>query len=121
SFSDNCPGSSIAQTAGLANGSLYPIGTTTNTFIATDNSGNTTTCSFDVTVNDTETPVINCPGNIAQKNDLGVCGAVITYTAPVGTDNCSGSTTIQTAGLASGSTFPLGTTTNTFLITDAAG
>ncbi|HBC05843.1 MAG TPA: hypothetical protein DC015_17020, partial [Aequorivita sp.] len=96
------------QTAGLPSGSTFPIGTTTNTFIVTDSSGNTATCSFDVTVNDTEAPAITCPGNIIQSNDPGVCGAVITYTAPVGTDNCSGSTTIQTAGLASGSTFPVG-------------
>ena len=47
-------------------------------------------------------------------------GAVVTYTAPVGTDNC-GATTTQIAGLASGATFPVGTTTNTFRVTDAAG
>jgi uncharacterized cupin superfamily protein len=46
---------------------------------------------------------------------------VVTYTTPVGTDNCTGQTTTQTAGLASGSTFPVGTTTNTFKVTDAAG
>ncbi|TXD71193.1 HYR domain-containing protein, partial [Aequorivita antarctica] len=64
---------------------------------------------------------MTCPGNITQDNDAGICGAVITYTAPVGTDNCPGSTTAQTAGLASGSTFPVGTTTNTFVTTDASG
>ena len=46
---------------------------------------------------------------------------MVTYTAPVGTDNCPGATTVQTAGLASGATFPVGTTTNTFRVTDAAG
>ena len=111
----------LTQTAGLPSGSTFPIGTTTNTFVVTDSSGNTTTCSFDVIVNDTEAPEITCPGNITQGNDPGICGAVITYITPVGTDNCSGSTTIQTAGLASGSTFPVGTTTNTFVVTDASG
>jgi hypothetical protein len=49
-------------------------------------------------------------------------GAVVTYTAPVGTDNCPGALTIQTAGLASSSTFPIGvTTTNTFKVTDTSG
>ncbi|SRX76039.1 HYR domain-containing protein [Aequorivita antarctica] len=109
------------QTAGLPSGSTFPVGTTTNTFVVTDSAGNTATCSFDVTVNDTEAPEITCPGNITQDNDLGICGAVITYTAPVGTDNCSGATTTQTAGLASGETFPVGTTTNTFVVTDASG
>ena len=109
------------QTAGLPSGSTFPVGTTTNTFVLTDASGNTATCSFDVTVNDTEAPEITCPGNITQDNDAGACGAVITYATPVGTDNCSGVTTVQTAGLASGSTFPVGTTTNIFLVTDGSG
>jgi len=105
----------------LPSGSTFPVGTTTNTFMATDASGNTNSCSFTVTVEDKEAPAINCPGNITKNNDAGVCGAKVTYTAPVGTDNCSGSTTKQTAGLPSGSTFPVGTTTNTFMVTDASG
>ncbi|AUC83451.1 HYR domain-containing protein [Lacinutrix sp. Bg11-31] len=40
------------QTAGLASGSDFPIGTTTNTFVVTDVSGNSVTCSFDVIVNE---------------------------------------------------------------------
>jgi len=112
---------SIVQTAGLPSGNTFPVGTTTNTFEVTDASGNTATCSFDVTVNDTEVPEITCPGNITQDNDPGICGAVITYTTPVGIDNCAGSTTVQTTGLASGEIFPVGTTTNTFVVTDASG
>ncbi len=46
----------IIQTAGLASGSLFPEGVTTNTFSATDNSGNIGTCSFTVTVNDVQNP-----------------------------------------------------------------
>ncbi len=118
--SDNCPGEVITQTAGLASGATFPIGTTTNTFLVTDASGNTATCSFDVIVNDTENPTISCPGNITQANDAGVCGAVITFNV-TSTDNCPGEVITQTAGLASGATFPVGTTTNTFLVTDASG
>ncbi|NAS31869.1 T9SS type B sorting domain-containing protein [Flavobacteriaceae bacterium R38] len=40
----------ITQTAGLASGSLFPIGVTTNTFSFTDSAGNTSECSFNVTV-----------------------------------------------------------------------
>lgn len=40
------------QTAGLASGSDFPIGTTTNTFIVTDVAGNSVSCSFDVIVNE---------------------------------------------------------------------
>lgn len=54
-----------------------------------------------------------CPDDIIQDNDTGICGAVVSYSvdSPVG---CSGGTLTQTAGLVSGSTFPIGTTTNTF-------
>ena len=38
------------QTAGLASGSDFPIGITTNTFTITDLAGNSVMCSFDVTV-----------------------------------------------------------------------
>jgi hypothetical protein len=97
------------------------VGVTTNTFEVTDAAGNTATCSFTVTVNDTEDPAITCPADITTSNDTGDCSAVVTYTTPVGTDNCTGATTTQTAGLPSGSAFPVGVTTNTFEVTDAAG
>ncbi|MBK8852469.1 MAG: HYR domain-containing protein [Saprospiraceae bacterium] len=118
---DNCPGSTTVRTAGLASGATYPVGVTTNTFQVTDASGNTATCSFTVTVTDNQVPNITCPANVNQNVSSGTCGAVATYTAVVGTDNCPGSTTLQTAGLASGATFPVGTTTNTFRVTDASG
>src|SRR5690606_24195161 len=35
-------------------------GITTNTFEVTDSDGNVSSCSFDVTVNDTEAPVVDC-------------------------------------------------------------
>ena len=118
---DNCAGVTVAQTGGPASGSTFPVGTTAVTFTATDAAGNTAMCSFNVTVNDTEDPVITCPADIIVSNDPGVCEAIVTYTAPVGTDNCPGATTMQTAGLPSGSSFPVGTTTNTFVVTDASG
>src|SRR5690606_15963542 len=94
----------------------------TNTFMVTDAAGNTVTCSFDVIVVDDEYPTITCLDNITDISvDTGLCSAVVTYTTPVGTDNDAGATTTQTAGLASGSAFPIGTTTNTFVVTDAAG
>jgi hypothetical protein len=119
-FGDNCPGSTMTQTAGMASGSTFPKGMTTNTFKVTDAAGNTNTCSFTVTVSDNEFPAISCPSNISA-NATSAAGRVVNFTAPVGTDNCPGATTTQTAGLASGSTFPIGTTTNTFSVTDASG
>ena len=73
-----------------------------------------------VTVNDTENPVISCPTDIVLEATCPL-GANAVYTTPVGTDNCPGATTTRTAGLASGSTFPIGTTTVTHRVTDASG
>ncbi|HEX3282735.1 MAG TPA: HYR domain-containing protein, partial [Pyrinomonadaceae bacterium] len=99
----------------------YPKGTTTITWRATDDAGNYSECAQTITVEDHENPTISCPANITRNNDPGTCGAVVTYTTPVGSDNCTGATTAQTAGLPSGSTFPVGTTTNTFEVTDSSG
>lgn len=70
---------------------------------------------------DNEDPAITCPSNIVVNHDNGICGAVVTYIVPVGTDNCAGSVTTLSAGLGSRSTFPVGTTTETYTVTDAAG
>lgn len=118
---DNFSGASTIQTAGLPSGVEYPLGTTTNTFQVTDASGNTATSTFTVTVTDTELPTLICPENIIQKKEGKLHGIAVTYTLPVGNDNCNGFTITQTEGLASGSIFPLGVTTNTFKIVDASG
>ncbi|MFN8393937.1 MAG: HYR domain-containing protein [Bacteroidia bacterium] len=118
---DNCAGSTTTQIAGSASGASYPVGVTTNTFRVTDASGNTAICSFTVTVIDNQAPVITCPANISVNAATGACAANVTYTAPVGTDNCAGATTTQIAGFASGASYAVGVTTNTFRVTDAAG
>lgn len=119
--SDNCPGVHTIQTAGLASGSVFPTGITLNTFVATDSVGNSTTCSFFVTIVDNELPGIICPADILLNNTPGMCGAIASYTLPVISDNCAVASFIQTTGLPSGSLFPAGITTNTFEVTDSAG
>lgn len=85
----------ITQTSGLPSGSFFPVGTTTNTFTATDASGNTGTSSFTVTVTDNENPIITLPAPISVKNDPNECGAVVTFDSPVVTDNCDQGVVIQ--------------------------
>ncbi len=112
------PGSGIVSVP--ASGSFFPKGTTTVTSTATDNAGNTAVCTFTVTVNDTQAPAFTCPANITATTPVGVCTAVVNYTAPA-TDNCPGVTVVRTVGPASGSAFPIGVTTITHVATDAAG
>ncbi len=51
---------SIVQTQGLPSGADFPIGATVQTYVATDNEGNTASCSFTVTVKDDVPPVMAC-------------------------------------------------------------
>jgi gliding motility-associated-like protein len=118
---DNCPDVEVALSQGLPSGSTFPTGTTTITYTATDASGNESECSFTVTVTEDVLPAIACPANISVSTASATCEAVVNYQTPVGTDNCPGATTQLTAGLASGATFPLGTTPVTYTVTDAAG
>ncbi|CAE7305403.1 unnamed protein product [Symbiodinium sp. CCMP2592] len=120
-FSDNCPGATIALTSGLSSGAAFPVGSTTETFTATDASGNTDSESFTVTVNDNEDPVPVLPADIVVSSDPGVCGAVVTYPVDA-TDNCQGATIALTSGSGSGAVFSVGSaTTETYTATDAAG
>jgi hypothetical protein len=117
---DNAPGVTVAQTAGPASGSAFPIGTTPVTFTATDAAGNTATRTFNVVVSDGEPPGLVVSANIVQSTDPGLATAVVNYPAPTASDNAPGVTVARTAGPASGSAFPLGVTTVTFVATDAA-
>lgn len=115
--SDNCGVNSFTTTH--SPGAFFALGTTTVIYTATDNAGNSTTCSFTVTVNDNQAPTLACPSNISVNNNPGLCGATVNYIV-TGTDNCPGVVTTLTGGLASGSFFPVGTTVVSYLATDAA-
>jgi len=116
---DNCGVQSVVQQSGLVSGATYPVGTTTNIWRATDVNTNTSTCSFTVTVTDVTLPTITCPANInVNNNPASACSAVVTYTTPTATDNCGVQSVVLQSGLASGATYPVGTTTNVWRATD---
>jgi len=68
-------------------------------------------------------PAIKCPDYIYQPTSPGLCGANVFYPDVAAAPNCGGEgiTITQTAGLPSGAFFPTGITTNTFVLTTAAG
>jgi predicted extracellular nuclease len=114
--SDNCPGVGTPMCT-PPSGSTFPKGTTTVNCSVTDSNSSSSSCSFTVTVNDTQSPVIgSCPPNqTVIENPAGSGGAVATYTAPGASDNCEA--TVNCAP-ASGSIFPVGTTTVVCTATD---
>jgi len=121
SASDNCGSVTVTWISDvISNQTCANKFTLTRTYTATDACGNTSSCTQVITVNDNVDPTISCPASQTVP-PTSLAGAVVTYTEPVGTDNCSGATTTRTAGPASGSTFPIGTTTVTYQVTDACG
>lgn len=103
-----------------ASGSNFPVGTTTVTAIATDATLAADTCTFTVTVNDTEAPAFtSCPSNTTVPANNAGCTAIVNWTSAVATDNCPGTT--LSSNFVSGSAFPLGTTTVTYTATDNSG
>ena len=121
---DNCgtPAVAVSETS-TGTGTAANPKVITRTFTATDSAGNTSSAVQTITVVDATPPTISCPSNITVylPANSTATSTVVNYTAPTGTDNCANATTTQTTGLASGASFPVGTTTNTFRVTDAVG
>jgi len=108
----------LATANNPASGSVVPLGTTSVTASATDAAGNTGSASFTVTVRDTTPPVISVPSNMSvPATEAG--GAVVTFTTSA-VDIVNGSVATNNTP-ASGSLFPLGTTTVTATAVDSAG
>jgi hypothetical protein len=100
-----------------ASGSLFALGTTAIICTATDPAGNSASASGTVTVVDTTAPVIGPAANVTAEA-TSASGAIVTYATPSVADAVGA--TISCAQ-ASGTTFPLGTTTVTCTAADAAG
>ena len=103
-------------------GSMFSIGTTTVVAIATDASGKSSQCTFDVTIEkelvDMAPPVINCPNNMVLETINNEMPVNFTATA---TDDMDPNPVI-TYNVAPGSLFSVGTTTQvTATATDASG
>ena len=116
--SDNCdPSLTLAQSPSAG---TTVSGTTTVTFTATDDSGNSSQCSIDVTVIDVTDPVVICPGNQTVNGNASCESSLLDYTGLLTTsDNCDASLNIAQSPIV-GTTIS-GTTSVTFTVTDDAG
>ena len=77
----------VALSHSITAGSVFPVGITTITATATDESNNRSSCSFTITVRDSEPPRIGCPAN----RTLSCEQSILPETAgnPLATDNCA--------------------------------
>ncbi|MBK8196176.1 MAG: HYR domain-containing protein [Lewinellaceae bacterium] len=110
-FGDNCPNYTLTQNYGPNSGEEFVVGTTEVSFTVTDDAGNATTCTFTVTVEDKEKPVIEvCPADrfvVTSSNGTGDCSGLVPNLVPevVATDNCAVASIVQSplAGTSFGS------------------
>jgi hypothetical protein len=114
-------GNTVEKTdlTGFNSGDVFPIGDTILIFKELDSGGTPTglTCSFTVTVTDTQNPTITTLAAISVNADMGVCTyASSQLTKPVGSDNCS-----VVSVIASPASLALGSDTVTWTVTDGSG
>jgi len=111
---DDCPDYSIVQTPAI--GSIVNPGINPITMDITDAGGNTASCTFNLTVIETENPTITCPANIST------CDPIVSYADPIYTDNCEVDLSqTDLSGLTSGDTFPVGITNQEYTAIDSSG
>ncbi|HEV8168083.1 MAG TPA: DNA/RNA non-specific endonuclease, partial [Pyrinomonadaceae bacterium] len=117
--SDNS-GSVSVERSGVPGGNVFPVGTTTITYTATDAAGNSTAASQTVTVIDNTAPTLTAPSPTSVTADStghATIPDVVALTAAG--DNC-GPVTLTQSPLA-GTVVGIGTHTITITATDAAG
>jgi hypothetical protein len=115
--SDVCEGATTAS-CNKPSGSAFSLGSTTVTCESSDSSGNTGSCSFDVTVTDPAPPTISCPADIVTEC-TSAAGAAVSFAAGA-SDTCS-AVDGPNCSRTSGSTFALGSEPVTCSASDTAG
>lgn len=111
---DNCPDYTITQSPAV--GTILNPGSNQIELTVTDAGGNTSSCTFSLSITENVPPTINCP------NDTISCDPVVFYSLPTFSDNCF-AYLVQTdgTGLTPGSTFPVGLTELEFAAIDSSG
>ena len=110
---DNCSVASVTNNAPA----ILPTGTTTITWTVVDGSGNFATATQVVTVIDSTNPIISAPSNVTVNANNACAAFNVSLGTPVTSDNCTVSSVLNNAP----TVFPIGDTTVTWTVTDAAG
>ena len=93
------------------------IGSAVLNITATDQSGNVTSKTVNVTVSDEVAPSLTC---LSDELRIGTC-TNFTYTTPVALDNCDNIRLELISGIGVNGSFPIGETRDVYLATDASG
>ena len=117
---DNCPVIILSASKNVF--TCADVGTQNVILYVRDTAGNRAQCTTRVTIIDTIRPkMLKCPKDSVVTLGVSECAKIFTFVAPTVSDNCSGALAVaQTSGLASGGSYPIGTTTNVFTAKDAS-
>ena len=116
--SDNSGTVSVSR-AGVPSGNVFPVGTTTVTYTATDGAGNTASATQTVTVFDNTAPSLTAPAPTTVATLSGTAAIPNVVAGATFSDNCGGVTVTQSP--LAGTVVGLGTHTITLTATDSAG
>lgn len=117
SFSDNCNTSLSVSQDGI--GEMLAPGTHEIVFNASDGA-NENSCAATIQVVDNVAPIPLCPEDLEIiVTDPNSCSAQVQYQLNLADNSCPDVSWDQVDGLPSGAFFPVGTTTNTFTVSDA--
>ncbi|HLO91174.1 MAG TPA: HYR domain-containing protein, partial [Lentimicrobium sp.] len=141
-YSDNCgvvtltwamtgatTGNSSNTGINLVNGQTFNVGITTVTYTAYDAAGNNVSCSFIVWIKNLNAPQFHadCPLSPVSVNAGANCNTFVNVPGPIITNPCNELYTVtntspyKTSDADASGTYPPGTTTFTWTITDASG
>jgi DNA/RNA endonuclease G (NUC1) len=108
------------QRSGVPSGNIFPVGTTTITYTATDEAGNSTSATQTIAVIDNTAPTLTAPPPASVDANASGQGTIPNVVAgTIASDNCGPVTIIQSP--LAGTVVGFGTHTITITATDAAG
>ena len=116
SATDNCDNNVTITNNALAS---FPLGTTVVEWVATDDAGNSASCTQNVTVVEASVPEITCPASVTVETNAG-CSWVGDLGTPVVSDAETPVDQLTVTNNAPGA-LPLGTTDVLWTVTDPAG
>jgi hypothetical protein len=122
SATDNCPGVTVICLP--PSGLTLPVGTSSVDCTATDAAGNTSNCSFTITVRDGVAPSVTCPTAPIAVNAGNNCAAAMpdVRSSVTATDSCTPAANLTvTQSIPVGSPLPPGQTIVTVTVADSGG
>ncbi|WMN11098.1 HYR domain-containing protein [Marivirga salinae] len=114
---DNCD-TEITLESDYFSGEVFPVGTTTVTYTATDNAGNSSICSFEILVEDESSPILLSSPDKITLNANAQCIGIANWEEPIFED-CSNLNISSNYQI--GDELPIGITIIEYIATDENG